>query len=156
LHRRPRDAPRDRPLVRHPEDQSALVLKHGSLCTAGPRRLLAEARRAHDGAMLPLLSPINEHLGVSVEDLDDGRVRLSLPVRKHFLNEVGLVHGGVASLLLDGAMGRAIVRTLAEGEMCATVHLSVQFLAAAPMTTIRAEGRVVKRGRSVAFLEGEV
>ena len=106
--------------------------------------------------MLPLLSPINEHLGVAVEDLDDGRVRLSLEVGPKLLNEVGLVHGGVASLLLDGAMGRAMVRTLAQGEQCATVHLSVQFLAAAPKATIRAEGRIVKRGRRVAFLEGEV
>ena len=99
-------------------------------------------------------SPINQRLGVETEDLADGSVRLSLEVDASLNNEVGVVHGGVASLLLDGAMGRACVRTLATDESCATVQLSVQFLARAE-GRLEAHGRVIRRGRSVAFLEGE-
>lgn len=99
-------------------------------------------------------SPINAALGIAHEDLPDGRVRLALATGPEHVNEVGIVHGGITALLLDGAMGRCAGRTLEPGQTCATVQLSVQYLAPAE-GRITAVGRVVKRGRSVAFLEGE-
>ena len=99
-------------------------------------------------------SPINAKLGIRAEDLDDGRVRLALETDASHHNEVGIVHGGIAALLLDGAMGRCVGRTLAPGESCATVQLSVQYLAPAE-GRLAAVGRVVRRGRSTAFMEAE-
>jgi uncharacterized protein (TIGR00369 family) len=99
-------------------------------------------------------SPINAKLAIAAEDLPDGRVRLSLDTDDDHRNEVGLVHGGLTALLLDGAMGRCVGRTLAPGQTCATVQLSVQFLAPAE-GRLAAVGRVVRRGRATAFLEGE-
>ena len=99
-------------------------------------------------------SPINEALGIETEDLADGRVRLALVTGPQHVNEVGLVHGGVAALLLDGAMGRCVGRMLAPGQRCATVQLSVQFLAPA-QGRIEALCRVVRRGRTTAFMEAE-
>lgn len=109
------------------------------------------ARVAHPA---PLHSPINALLGVLTEDLPDGRVRLSLETDASHHNEVGIVHGGVSALLLDGAMGRCVGRTLAPGQGCATVQLSVQYLAPAE-GRITAVGRIVRRGRTAAFLEAE-
>jgi uncharacterized protein (TIGR00369 family) len=103
---------------------------------------------------MALHSPINAALGIEHEDLADGRVRLALETNASHVNEVGIVHGGVTALLLDGAMGRCVGRTLAAGETCATVQLSVQYLA--PATgRIEALGRVVRRGRGTAFMEAE-
>lgn len=104
----------------------------------------------------PFPSPVNRKLGVETEDLEDGSVRLSLTTDASFHNEVGFVHGGVPTFLLDGAMGRACGRTLdlSRGQSCATVQLSVQFLTKAE-GRLTAVGRVVRRGRRVAFLEGE-
>jgi len=99
-------------------------------------------------------SPMNELLGVATEDLADGSVRLTIETRPEHQSEGGRVHGGLASLLLDGAMGRACGRTLAPGQSCATVQLSVQFLAAAEGQLV-AHGRITRRGRAVAFLEAE-
>ena len=101
-----------------------------------------------------LHSPINAALGIRTEDLPDGRVRLSLETGENHLNEIGLVHGGVSALLLDGAMGRCVGRTLAPGQSCATVQLSVQYLAPAE-GRIAAVARVVRRGRTTAFMEAE-
>lgn len=99
-------------------------------------------------------SNVNRKLGIVADDLDDGRVRLTLATDASFHNEVDIVHGGVAMFLLDGAMGRCCCRTLAEGASCATVQLSVQFLARAH-GRLEATARLTKRGRSVAFLEAE-
>jgi uncharacterized protein (TIGR00369 family) len=99
-------------------------------------------------------SPLNAALGITAEDLPDGRVRLWLETTEQHRNEVGIVHGGIPTLLLDGAMGRCVVRTLAPGETCATVQLSVQFLSAA-RGRVAAVARIVRRGRTTAFLEAE-
>lgn len=103
---------------------------------------------------LPMHSPINAKLGITSEDLPDGRVRLSLETDPSLQSEGGRVHGGVHALLLDGAMGRCVGRTLEPGQSCATVQLSIQFLAPAE-GRIAAVGRVVRRGRTAAFMEAE-
>ncbi len=113
----------------------------------------APAAVAEDAPML--VSPLNAFLNVTTEDLENGRVRLCMAAGPEWKNEVGLIHGGAMALLLDGAMGRATARTLATNETCATIHLSVQFLAIARAGTLCAEAWVVKRGRRVAFVEGE-
>jgi uncharacterized protein (TIGR00369 family) len=100
-------------------------------------------------------SPINAKLGIQTEDLADGRVRLSLDCDPSLHNEVDFVHGGIVMLLVDGAMGRAMVRTLEPGQTCATVQFSNQFLAPA-RGKLTAVGSVVRRGRSIGFAEGEV
>ncbi|MBL8766710.1 MAG: PaaI family thioesterase [Planctomycetes bacterium] len=99
------------------------------------------------------VSPFNEKLGIRVRDESDGAVVLAVDANESFHNEVGAVHGGVAMFLLDGAMGRAACRTLTEGETCATVQISIQFIAAL-RGRIEARGTVTKRGRRIAFLEG--
>lgn len=99
-------------------------------------------------------SPVNEHLGIETTDHDDGTVELRLATGPEHVNEVGIVHGGLTTFLLDGAMGRAVGRTLATGGMCGTTQLSVQFLERAT-GTLSAVGRVTKRGKRVAFAEAE-
>ena len=111
------------------------------------------SRRAYHSPML--VSPLNAYLGVTTEDLENGRVRLCLAAGPEWKNEVGLIHGGAMAILLDGAMGRATARTLASNETCATAHLSVQFFRPAHAGTLCAEGWVVKRGKRIAFVEGE-
>lgn len=102
-----------------------------------------------------LVSPLNAFLDITTEDLESGRVRLCIVAGPHWKNEVGLIHGGVMALLLDGAGGRATARTLASNETCATIHLSIQYLNPARTGTLCAEAWVVKRGRRIAFVEGE-
>jgi uncharacterized protein (TIGR00369 family) len=101
-----------------------------------------------------LHSPINAALGIVHEDLPDGRVRLALETNASHVNEVGLVHGGITALLLDGAMGRCVGRMLAPGQKCATVQLSIQYLAPAS-GRLEAVCRVVRRGRTTAFMDAE-
>jgi uncharacterized protein (TIGR00369 family) len=99
-------------------------------------------------------SPFNAKLGIRCEDLPDGRVRLSLEPDASHRNEVGIVHGGVAASLLDGAMGRTAGRTLQPGQICATLQLSIQYLAEAK-GKLEAVARVARRGKSVIFMESE-
>jgi uncharacterized protein (TIGR00369 family) len=98
------------------------------------------------------------HLGVEVDDAGEGWVRLRVPIRDEIRNAAGApVHGGLYSALVDMAVGGALGTLHAEaqgGVGQTTLDLNVSFLAAARGSDVLAEGRIVKRGRTIAF--GEV
>ena len=99
------------------------------------------------------------HLGVEVDDAGEGWVRLRVPVRDEIRNAAGApVHGGVYSALVDMAVGGALGTLHAEaqgGVGQTTLDLNVSFLAAA-RGDILAEGRIIKRGRTIAFGEATI
>lgn len=98
------------------------------------------------------------YLGVEVLEASEGRVRLRVPARDDLRNAPGApVHGGVFSALVDISVGGALStmhETAAGGVGQTTLDLNVSFLAAARQGDVIAEGRIVKRGRTIAF--GEV
>ncbi len=104
---------------------------------------------------IPQVSPLNALLGVDVLDRKDGAVELRLTPGPQHRNELGAVHGGVVTSLLDGAMGRSVGLALAEGDTCATVELSVQFIGPAegPLVSL---GRPTRLGGRIAFCEAEL
>ena len=82
---------------------------------------------------------------------------MELTLTEDHLNKGGAAHGGIHMILLDSALGGALVASLKVEEWCATTQLSTSFLAAAyPGERLVAEGRVVRRGKHVAHLAGEV
>jgi len=100
------------------------------------------------------------YLGVEVDDARPGWVRLRVPVGDELRNARGApVHGGVMSALVDMAVGGAL-GTLNEasagGVGQTTLDLNVSFLAAATTGPIFAEGRILRRGRTVAFGEATI
>ena len=100
------------------------------------------------------------HLGVEVAEAREGWVRLRIPIRDELRNAAGApVHGGVYSALVDMAVGSAL-GTLHEasagGVGQTTLDLNVSFLGTAGGGEVFAEGRILRRGRSVAFGEATV
>jgi uncharacterized protein (TIGR00369 family) len=78
-------------------------------------------------------------------------------VEHRHLNINGVVHGGVYATILDTAMGAAVVSLLREDETTATTSLYVEFLRAAREgDTLTAHGEVLRRGRHIAFAEGNL
>jgi uncharacterized protein (TIGR00369 family) len=58
--------------------------------------------------------------------------------------------------MLDDTLGPALVATLGPGQFAPTTDLHVQFLRPARPGRLTGRGRVVRRGRDVAFLAGEL
>jgi uncharacterized protein (TIGR00369 family) len=78
-------------------------------------------------------------------------------VERRHLNINEVVHGGVYATILDTAMGASVVSLLNEGETTATTSLYVEFLRAARKgDTLTAHGEVLRRGRHIAFAEGNL
>ncbi|MBI3637001.1 MAG: PaaI family thioesterase [Candidatus Rokubacteria bacterium] len=100
------------------------------------------------------------HLGIEVVDAGEGRVRLRVPIRDELRNGPGApLHGGVLSALVDMAVGGALSTlhdNAAGGVGQATLDMNVSFLAAATEGDVIAEGRILRRGKSVAFGEARI
>lgn len=78
-------------------------------------------------------------------------------VEARHLNLNAVVHGGVYATILDTAMGGAVVSVLGPGETTATTSLYVEFLRAAREgETLTARGEVHRRGRHLAFADGNL
>ena len=100
------------------------------------------------------------YLGIEVEAAGEGWVRLRVPVRDELRNAAGSpVHGGVLATLVDAAVGGALGTygtAAAGGTDQATLDLNVSFVGAARGDALLAEGRIIRRGRTIAFGETRV
>ena len=98
--------------------------------------------------------PFSEHLGIQVESLETGVARLSMTVKPEFMTSWGTAHGGSILSLLDITMSMT-ARTLYDPpRSIMTIDLNTQFIGTAT-GMLRAEGRVVKAGKTLIFCEGE-
>jgi uncharacterized protein (TIGR00369 family) len=89
-------------------------------------------------------------------DADAGLVETTIEAGAGFTNPAGHVQGGCLAAMLDDTMGPALAAMLAEGELAPTLNLNVSFERPARVGTIVGKGRVLKRGRDVCFLAGEL
>jgi uncharacterized protein (TIGR00369 family) len=69
---------------------------------------------------------------------------------------MGTLHGGVLCDLADAAMGMAFASTLASDESFTTTALSINFFRPVWQALLRAEARVVNRGKTLGYLECDV
>ena len=102
--------------------------------------------------------PISELLGFHLVEAEEGRaVFEGLPEFRHY-NPIGTVHGGFAATLLDSALGCAIFSTIKKGDGWTTLELKFNLVRPITKDTglVRAEGRIVHRGRTVATSEGDL
>lgn len=101
-------------------------------------------------------APISETLGFLLTEADPNRAVFAGTPRLHHYNPFGAVHAGFAATLLDSAMFCSVVTTFAKGESATTLELKINLVGAITDKTgpVRAEGRVIHRGRTTATAEG--
>ncbi|NLZ29220.1 MAG: PaaI family thioesterase [Methanomicrobiales archaeon] len=101
-------------------------------------------------------NPFFTLMGIVVDEFGDGRARLSMEVRPDMLNGAGWLQGGVYVALADEASALALYTLLADDEAIATIDEHTSFMRGVDAGTVTATGRVIRKGRRVAFTEGEV
>lgn len=99
---------------------------------------------------------IAEFLGLKTALLEPDHTVVEFEAGPHHANPMGTLHGGLFCDLSDYAMGMAWVSGLAEGESCTTIELKINFLSPFRTGRLIAEARVVRRGRTVGFVECDV
>ncbi len=102
--------------------------------------------------------PIGVLLGFEILEADAGRVLFALQPAEHHYNPNGVVHGGVAAMLLDTVTGCAVTSMLPYGVTCATLELKVNYIRSLSERSPRVEaiGTVLHLGRRSAVAEGKL
>jgi uncharacterized protein (TIGR00369 family) len=102
--------------------------------------------------------PINELLDFRLIGVEHGNVVFEgIPEFRHY-NPLGVVHAGFAATLLDSAVACSVHSTLAKGETYTTLELKLNLVRALTKEAgpVRAEGRIIHRGRTTATAEGQL
>ena len=86
----------------------------------------------------------------------DGFVRVSYDIGAEFTNPGGSVQGGIVTALLDDAAAFAVIAMSRQPVYVPTLELKTSFFAAALPGMLYAEARVVKLGRTIAFVEADL
>ncbi|QDZ07217.1 PaaI family thioesterase [Sphingomonas panacisoli] len=102
--------------------------------------------------------PCAETLGweLLAADPATGAVRIAFEARPAFCNPGGNIQGGFVAAMLDDTLGPAVLVKTDGAAYCATIDLSVRFLAPAKPGRLIGDGRIVQLGKTIAFLEGEL
>ncbi len=72
------------------------------------------------------------------------------------LNPFGMMQGGYLAVFIDELLSTAIASVLDDGEWAMTAEFKINFLRALTPTSLTGTARVLRRSRTLAFLEAQV
>ena len=100
--------------------------------------------------------PVGKLIGFAMTEVEPGRAVFEMEAGPQHASPLGSVHGGVICDLLDGAMGVSHASLLEDGETFTTLELKINFMKPVWSGHLRAEGKVIKQGRTIGLVEGRV
>jgi uncharacterized protein (TIGR00369 family) len=122
------------------------------MATATDENLVHKWLRAVDES----LPPVTRTLGGRIVSLGNATLESEYVGSPAFLNPSGHVQGGILSAMLDDVTALLVTSTLGEGEHCATLSLNVAFLRPAMPGMLLGRSTLVRRGRGVCNVNGEL
>jgi acyl-coenzyme A thioesterase 13 len=101
-------------------------------------------------------SPFGRWLNGTLIDAEEGSITMEFTVREDMCNPGGIMHGGVATGMMDDIIGMTVFLTGTQ-VFYSTVNLSVDFLfAAKPHEKLIVKSKIVRMGKKIAHAEGEI
>src|SRR6185369_5469794 len=102
--------------------------------------------------------PFNKFLGIKLEEVREGFVRLRLPFRDEFIGDFArpALHGGVISTMIDVAGGFAVWSKILLEDRVSTIDMRVDYLSPGASEDIIAEAEVVRVGNRVGVTDVRV
>ena len=101
-------------------------------------------------------APVAGLVGFRIVEVEPGRAVFEMETGPQHANPMGTLHGGILCDLADAAMGIAYASALGEGETFTTLELKINFFKPVWKARLRAEARIVKRGKTVGMTECDV
>lgn len=103
-------------------------------------------------------SPLGQVLGFRLEEIEEGRVVVTLEPAEYHYNPLGVVHGGLAATLFDSSLGCAVQSLLPPAHTAPTLQLQINYIRPITVSTgkVYCSGDVVHMGRRSATAEGRL
>ncbi len=105
-----------------------------------------------------LSAPCSELLGrrLVAHDEERGWIKFEFEGKPEFLNPAGRVQGGLLTAMLDETMGPVVLLKSGGALYPSSIDMTVSFLAAARPGALMCEAEVVRLGKSVGFVQGQL
>jgi uncharacterized protein (TIGR00369 family) len=100
--------------------------------------------------------PAARLIGFKLLSIEPDKSVFEMEAGPQHANPMGTLHGGILCDIADAAMGVAYASGLQDGETFTTLELKINFLKPIWNAHLRAEARVVKRGKTVGMVECDV
>jgi len=94
-------------------------------------------------------------LSGEISHIGPGELHITAPFDKRFTQQDGFLHAGIVTTLIDSACGYAAYTLMPADSRVLSVEFKVNFLSPAVGEKFRAEGRVVKSGKTISVCEGK-
>lgn len=95
-------------------------------------------------------------LNAELDRVAPGEVDIGLDYRAELTQQHDFIHGGAVAAIADSAAGYAAMTLTTPDEEVLTVEFKINFCAPAAGKRLKAEGRVLKPGRSLLLTESRV
>ena len=96
-------------------------------------------------------------LGIQIDEIEEGHVRMHLPLRPELLAPNGYLHAGMVVALADSACGYGCIASLPDGATgFTTIELKTNFLATVLEGTLLVESRRAHAGRTTQVWDATV
>jgi len=101
---------------------------------------------------------VNRHFGFQLISCSQDGVTVSMEVLSDYLQEEGVVQGGVVSALADNAAVHAFLPDLDKARLMTSIEFKMNFLrpALAGQEPLIARSKVIRKGRNVGVSDVEV
>jgi len=90
-----------------------------------------------------------------IAHISPGELHIEAPFDERFTQQDGFLHAGIVTTLMDSACGYAAFTLMPEDSRVLSVEFKVNFLHPSQGEHFRAEGRVVKSGKTISVCEGK-
>jgi uncharacterized protein (TIGR00369 family) len=122
--------------------------------TDAPKQQVAEHKPAFDGYARVVRASFSKQgmlgqLGAWMVDVQPGRVTIELPFSGKVTQQQGLFHGACIGAIGDSAGGYAALTLMPEGSEVVSIEYKINFVRPAKGKLLRAEGLVLRAGKSV-------
>jgi uncharacterized protein (TIGR00369 family) len=95
-------------------------------------------------------------MGAELALIQPGEVHITAPYDERFTQQDGFLHAGAVTTLIDTACGYAAYSFMPAGSRVLSVEFKANLLNPAKGESFRAEGRVIKPGKTLTVCEGKL
>jgi 1,4-dihydroxy-2-naphthoyl-CoA hydrolase len=96
-------------------------------------------------------------IGIEIDEIEEGHVRMRLPLREELLAPNGYLHAATVVALADSACGYGCIASLPEGATgFTTIELKTNFLGTALSGTLTCESKRIHGGRTTQVWDAAV
>ena len=96
------------------------------------------------------------HFQASLDEIEEGRSVISIPLSEVVTQQHGFFHGGVVGALADTACGYAALSMVPPGKAGLTAEYKINLISPADGDRLVAVGNVLKPGRMLMVCQGDV